>query len=72
MLCCSGNTQVHVWKLVVSSSNDEDLPGTSNTSQKRSAGPNVSMKTTKVCTQRLPLPDGVGIIHATPAAGHLR
>lgn len=30
------------------------------------------MKTIKMCTQRLPLPDGVGIIHATPAAGHLR
>lgn len=67
-----GNTIVHVWKLVISSCNDDDQGNTSNPAQKRYTGPNVTMKTTKVCTQRLALPDGVGIIHASPAAGHLR
>ncbi|GAB0086325.1 dmX-like protein 2 [Sergentomyia squamirostris] len=33
--------------------------------------PHVSISTTKVCTQVLPLPDGVDVIHASPAAGHL-
>lgn len=33
--------------------------------------PHVSIKTTKVCTQELPLPDGVDVVHAAPAAGHL-
>ncbi|XP_011350261.1 dmX-like protein 2 isoform X3 [Ooceraea biroi] len=31
----------------------------------------VLITTTKVCTQELPLPDGVEVIHAAPAAGHL-
>lgn len=25
----------------------------------------------KVCTQELPLPDGVDVVHAAPAGGHL-
>ncbi|XP_073977920.1 rabconnectin-3 alpha isoform X3 [Rhodnius prolixus] len=33
--------------------------------------PHVSISTTKVCTQELPLPDGVDVIHASPAGGHL-
>ena len=33
--------------------------------------PHVSIKTTKVCTQELPLPEGVDVVHASPAAGHL-
>lgn len=33
--------------------------------------PHVSITTTKVCTQELPLPDGVDVVHAAPAAGHL-
>lgn len=33
--------------------------------------PHVSIRTTKVCTQDLPLPDGVDVVHASPAAGHL-
>ncbi|XP_055700241.1 dmX-like protein 2 isoform X2 [Phlebotomus papatasi] len=33
--------------------------------------PHVSITTTKVCTQDLPLPEGVDVIHASPAAGHL-
>ncbi|XP_014244478.1 dmX-like protein 2 isoform X1 [Cimex lectularius] len=33
--------------------------------------PHVSISTTKVCTQELPLPDGVDVIHAAPAGGHL-
>ena len=76
LLCClatepPGATVVHVWKLVISSCN-EGQEGMASPLQKRAPGPNVTMKTTKMCTQRLPLPDGVGIIHATPAAGHLR
>nr|CAD7457418.1 unnamed protein product [Timema tahoe] len=31
----------------------------------------VVISTTKVCTQDLPLPDGVEVVHAAPAAGHL-
>ncbi|XP_069696328.1 dmX-like protein 2 isoform X4 [Periplaneta americana] len=31
----------------------------------------VVITTTKVCTQDLPLPDGVEVVHASPAAGHL-
>ncbi|XP_066993059.2 dmX-like protein 2 isoform X2 [Anabrus simplex] len=31
----------------------------------------VVIVTTKVCTQDLPLPDGVEVVHAAPAAGHL-
>ena len=31
----------------------------------------VLISTTKVCMQELPLPDGVELIHAAPAAGHL-
>lgn len=33
--------------------------------------PRVNISTTKVCTQELPLPDGVDVVHASPAAGHL-
>jgi hypothetical protein len=33
--------------------------------------PRVNISTTKVCTQDLPLPDGVDVIHAAPATGHL-
>ncbi|KAL0271823.1 UNVERIFIED_CONTAM: hypothetical protein PYX00_008798 [Menopon gallinae] len=33
--------------------------------------PYVIIKTTKVCTQDLSLPEGVEVIHASPAAGHL-
>ncbi|XP_031780869.1 dmX-like protein 2 isoform X2 [Nasonia vitripennis] len=31
----------------------------------------VLITTTKVCTQDLPIPDGVEVVHAAPAAGHL-
>ena len=65
----TGNTIVHVWKVIISSNSDEESSGPS---QRRSTGPSVMMETIKVCTQRLPLPDGVGIVHASPAAGHLR
>uniref|UniRef100_A0A0P5RMU8 DmX protein 2 n=1 Tax=Daphnia magna TaxID=35525 RepID=A0A0P5RMU8_9CRUS len=67
---CEGATVVHVWKLVISSCHEEQ-GGLASPLQKRPPGPNVTMKTIKMCTQRLPLPDGVGIIHAAPAAGHL-
>nr|XP_024216080.1 dmX-like protein 2 isoform X4 [Halyomorpha halys] len=33
--------------------------------------PHVTISTTKVCMQELPLPDGVDVIHAAPAGGHL-
>ncbi|KAL5274949.1 DMXL1 family protein [Megaselia abdita] len=33
--------------------------------------PHISIVTKKVCTQELPLPDGVDVIHASPSAGHL-
>ncbi|KNC33790.1 hypothetical protein FF38_09709 [Lucilia cuprina] len=33
--------------------------------------PHIVITTEKVCTQELPLPDGVDVIHASPAAGHL-
>lgn len=33
--------------------------------------PRVNISTTKVCTQELPLPDGIDVVHAAPAAGHL-
>ncbi|XP_076665130.1 rabconnectin-3 alpha isoform X3 [Andrena cerasifolii] len=39
--------------------------------QKRPQNSHVLITTTKVCTQELPLPDGVEVIHAAPAAGHL-
>lgn len=31
----------------------------------------VLITTTKVCTQELPIPEGVELVHAAPAAGHL-
>ncbi|KAL1453926.1 hypothetical protein WDU94_010228 [Cyamophila willieti] len=33
--------------------------------------PHVQISTVKVCSQELPLPDGVDVVHAAPAAGHL-
>lgn len=33
--------------------------------------PHVTISTRKVCEQALPLPDGVEVVHAAPAAGHL-
>ena len=65
-----GNTIIHVWKLIISSSNYDSENMTNNPNC--SSGPNVVMKTMKICSQRLPLPAGVGIVHASPAAGHLR
>nr|XP_036221657.1 dmX-like protein 2 [Bactrocera oleae] len=31
----------------------------------------MTIKTEKVCTQELPMPEGVDVVHASPAAGHL-
>ncbi|KAG7196962.1 hypothetical protein KM043_000228 [Ampulex compressa] len=39
--------------------------------QRRNQNSHVLISTTKVCTQELPLPDGVEVIHAAPAGGHL-
>ncbi|XP_059222460.1 dmX-like protein 2 [Stomoxys calcitrans] len=33
--------------------------------------PHIVITTQKVCTQEFPLPEGVDVIHASPAAGHL-
>uniref|UniRef100_A0A182QT69 RAVE complex protein Rav1 C-terminal domain-containing protein n=1 Tax=Anopheles farauti TaxID=69004 RepID=A0A182QT69_9DIPT len=55
----------------------DDLPkGGASGNQRNAAAPldqasHVNISTTKVCTQELPLPDGVDVIHAAPAAGHL-
>ncbi|XP_070155556.1 dmX-like protein 2 isoform X4 [Polyergus mexicanus] len=38
---------------------------------RRHQNSHVLITTTKVCMQELPLPDGVEVIHAAPAAGHL-
>ncbi|XP_033329143.2 rabconnectin-3 alpha isoform X7 [Megalopta genalis] len=38
---------------------------------RRSQNSHVRITTTKACTQELPLPDGVEVVHAAPAAGHL-
>jgi hypothetical protein len=43
----------------------KNIPGTSDYC------PKVNISTTKVCTQELPLPEGVDVVHAAPAAGHL-
>jgi hypothetical protein len=32
---------------------------------------NLRITTAKVCCQSLPLPSGIEVVHATPAAGHL-
>lgn len=45
--------------------NKKDIIGPST------ATPYVRITTTKVCTQELPLGDGVEVIHASPVAGHL-
>lgn len=42
-----------------------------NSQHNQSNAPHISITTTKVCTQELPLPDGVDVVHASPAAGHL-
>ncbi|XP_066592575.1 dmX-like protein 2 [Prorops nasuta] len=39
--------------------------------QRRHHNSHVLITTTKVCTQELPLSDGVEVVHAAPAAGHL-
>ncbi|XP_053977802.1 dmX-like protein 2 isoform X7 [Hylaeus volcanicus] len=39
--------------------------------QRRPQSSHVLITTTKACTQELPLPDGVEVVHAAPAAGHL-
>lgn len=47
--------------------NEEGIGGGGATAD----APHISITTTKVCTQELPLPDGVDVVHAAPAAGHL-
>lgn len=62
----------------------DDEPGVDRTHRQSTAGlgeenmkapnddcPRVNISTTKVCTQELPLPEGVDVVHASPAAGHL-
>ncbi|XP_015601429.1 dmX-like protein 2 isoform X2 [Cephus cinctus] len=38
---------------------------------RRNHSSHVLITTTKVCTQELPLPEGIEVVHAAPAAGHL-
>ncbi|XP_053676697.1 dmX-like protein 1 [Anopheles nili] len=53
----------------------DDVPKGAGSQHPRNApldhASHVNISTTKVCTQELPLPDGVDVIHAAPAAGHL-
>lgn len=49
----------------------DDLKGHPGYSGSSEYCPRVNISTTKVCTQELPLPDGVDVVHASPAAGHL-
>ncbi|CAN8004947.1 unnamed protein product [Ixodes hexagonus] len=58
----------------LSSRSNSPEPGPLGPSGQNSASPRASplrITTCKVCTQELPLPQGVEIAHATPAAGHL-
>ncbi|KAH8272248.1 hypothetical protein KR044_013165 [Drosophila immigrans] len=49
----------------------ETLTGAEHFGGPQVEAPHISITTKKVCTQELPLPEGVDVIHASPAAGHL-
>ncbi|XP_034490581.1 dmX-like protein 2 [Drosophila innubila] len=49
----------------------ETLTGAEQFGGPQVEAPHISITTKKVCTQELPLPEGVDVIHASPAAGHL-
>ncbi|XP_043192763.1 dmX-like protein 2 isoform X3 [Amphibalanus amphitrite] len=66
-------TMIHMWRVVLSS---QPLQGENGQTDSPGDHPSpvlkpVSISTVKVCTQRLPLPEGVEVTCATPAAGHL-
>ncbi|XP_071522289.1 dmX-like protein 2 [Panulirus ornatus] len=75
---------MHVWRLVIASEShghelceDEEGRGTGcstpvvdNLAGHIDASP-IAITTTKICAHPLPLPTGVHVIHASPAAGHL-
>ncbi|XP_069954424.1 dmX-like protein 2 isoform X5 [Cherax quadricarinatus] len=75
---------MHVWRLVIASEHhapeiceDEDgrgsgrsTPVIDNITANIDASP-IAITTTKICSYPLPLPTGVQVIHASPAAGHL-
>ncbi|XP_037074654.1 dmX-like protein 2, partial [Pollicipes pollicipes] len=66
-------TMIHMWRVVLSSQplQGDNGPVGSPGDQPSPVLKPVSISTVKVCTQRLPLPEGVEVTCATPAAGHL-
>ncbi|XP_049821296.1 dmX-like protein 2 isoform X4 [Aethina tumida] len=93
--CTEQNTIIHMWKLVIASSDSElALTGSQmyvpdcmlvqdqeDLSRKNSmeslhikqakVSPHINIGVTREVKQILPIPDGVEIVHAAPAAGHL-
>ncbi|CAH0558785.1 unnamed protein product [Brassicogethes aeneus] len=93
--CSEQNTTIHMWKLVIASTDSEMiLTGSEmyvpdcmlvqdqeDLSRKNSmeslhikqakVSPHINITVTREVKQILPLPDGVEIVHAAPAAGHL-
>lgn len=78
----SQKVQMHMWRLVLSSepeqvkSEDSSGSATPEPGQHHHHHEHVQMSqvhvsTEKVSTQMLPLPDGVQVVHAVPAVGHL-
>ena len=76
---------LHMWRLVLASEaeaepgggggHDDDSSGSATPTDAHHHGGGqaceVHVSTEKVCTKRLPLPDGVQVVHAVPAVGHL-
>ena len=80
-----GAVMMHMWRLVLASEPDDKGQATYDSSG--SVTPDaenpqdhqhhqhqmseVHVSTEKVCTSLLPLPEGVEVVHAVPAVGHL-
>jgi hypothetical protein len=56
---------------LVQDEDEEGTPGRYEGGRRSRHNSHVLISTTKVCTQELPIPDGVEVVHAAPAAGHL-
>ncbi|XP_050512359.1 dmX-like protein 1 isoform X3 [Diabrotica virgifera virgifera] len=93
--CTDQNTIIHMWKLIISSTDTEYsltssqmyvpdsvlVQDENDLSRKNSleslhlkpskVSPHINLTVTREIKQILPLSDGVEIVHATPAAGHL-
>ena len=74
------STLMHMWKLILESPEKPEENGSANTTRSPSPeikeepkdeGRRVLISSTKVCTQKLPLPESVSVIQCVPAAGHL-